>query len=84
MSNFTYDDLIDAGLSERDKLINENDKLKQAYEKLKMACIFYSDLSEYEETHDQLDWFTVNKTWAIQTKGERARLALKESEEILK
>lgn len=35
MSNLTYDDLIEAGLSERDRILTENDNLKQELETTK-------------------------------------------------
>jgi hypothetical protein len=60
----------------------EIETLRKQNERLKEVAIFYSDLYEYKDTHDQLDWDLVNKSYAIQEKGAFARQALKECEEM--
>lgn len=59
-------------------------KLEQIIEKQKECLIFYSDLEDYEDSHEQLDWSRVNNPSAIQDKGKRARQCLKEVEELCK
>lgn len=61
--------------------IDEIESLKIQLAKAIEVIIFYSDLKELEDTHEQLDWSLVNNPAAIQDKGKRARQFLIELEE---